>query len=325
MQVSNSKIILDEAYHFNDLDVLQYVIDFLHDKKEAGEFDEDDSTILMKELRYNSCFVRYRDPNSFSLAFLPEYPNLQENAVEPLYQYFAVAIFECQRQQPSNPMWEGRGSNNNNGSIHDLLRSPENFEQEKVKSLPTLKLIVEDDESEIIHDTDISAFTETETQDPESREASQIISEVSEIEPSETDGLRGRVKKLKKIKNGQMIIYGYGNHQNPNTTNLPISGPTIGFTEDIQKAYSHAFIKSIYTGLIQGNSINSNDFEMVLKHCEESPIDIDITSYLDVRTLCRSWNHDTDNEFKDVTQKFAAVLNHHFKLISTEEIYGKNI
>ncbi|OUM56959.1 hypothetical protein PIROE2DRAFT_18213 [Piromyces sp. E2] len=330
MQVSNSKIILDGTYHFDDVDVLQYVVEFIRSKKESNEFDEDDSTILMKELKYNSCFVRYRDANSFSLAFLPEYPALQENAAEHLYQYFSVAVFECQRQQPTNPILDGKNSSvgsggssggGSGGSTHDLLRSPKKSDQEMKKLLPVLKLIVEntEEEEEVVNETEVSALTEeTETEVTEVKDPSMVIPEPE----TDTDIIR----KPNKIKNGQMILYGYGgNHQGSNSSALPISGPTLNFISDIQKAYSHAFIKSIYTGLIQGNSINVEDFEMVLKHCEESAIDIDITSYLDVRTLCRSWNNDTDNEFKDVTQKFAAVLNHHFKLISTEEIYGKNI
>jgi len=318
MQVSNSKIILDGTYHFDDFDVLQYVVDFIRNKKLNHEFDEDDSTILMKELKYNSCFVRYRDANSFSLAFLPEYTALQENSTEHLYQYFSVAVFECQRQQPSNPILESRNGSLG-GSTNDLLKSPKKSDQEIEKLLPVLKLIVENTEEEVVNETEISTYTEeTETEVTEIKDPSMAVPE------PETD--TDIVRKPNKIENGQMILYGYGgNHQGSNSNSLPISGPTLTFIDDIQKAYSHAFIKSIYTGLIQGNSINVKDFEMVLKHCEESAIDIDITSYLDVRTLCRSWNNDTDNEFKDVTQKFAAVLNHHFKLISTEEIYGKNI
>ncbi|ORX51512.1 hypothetical protein BCR36DRAFT_351388 [Piromyces finnis] len=316
MKVSNSKILVNGTYHFDDLDVLQYVVEFIRSKKENHEFDDDDSTILMKELKYNSCFVRYRDANSFSLAFLPEYTSLQENNVEPLYQYFSVAVFECQRQQPINPIIDTKIGE----SIHNLLKSPKEAELEKEKLLPILKLIVENGqhEEEIVNETEVSAFTETETEVTDIKDSSLAIQEPE----TDTDIIR----KPNKIKNGQMILYGYGgNRQGCNSNALPISGPTLNFISDIQKAYSHAFIKSIYTGLIQGNSINVEDFEMVLKHCEESSIDIDITSYLDVRTLCRSWNNDTDNEFKDVTQKFAAVLNHHFKLISTEEIYGKNI
>jgi len=325
MQVSNSKIILDGTYHFDNFDIFQYVIDFLRNKKKNHEFDEDDSTILIKELKYNSCFVRYRDANSFSLAFLPEYRSLQENAVEPLYQYFSVAVFECQRQQPSNSVIDSK-NDSTSGSTHDLLRSHKKSDKDNIK-LPILKLVVNNEEEleeEVIVETEVSGITttidtETETEITEVKDPSIVVTEQS----SEPDIVK---KKPNKIKNGQMILYGYGgNHQSSNTNNLPISGNTTNFISDIQKAYSHAFIKSIYTGLIQGNSINVEDFEMVLKHCEESAIDIDITSYLDVRTLCRSWNNDIDNEFKDVTQKFAAVLNHHFKLISTEEIYGKNI
>ena len=65
----------------------------------------------------------------------------------------------------------------------------------------------------------------------------------------------------------------------------PLSDRALRMIQDITHVYSRSFVKSIFTCLLHGRAVSSEDFTKVLEICDETNIDINLTEYLNVQTL----------------------------------------
>lgn len=98
-----------------------------------------------------------------------------------------------------------------------------------------------------------------------------------------------------------------------NTINEPLSDRTLRLMQDVSQVYSRSFVKSIFTCLLHGRAIDSEDFEKVLEICDESNLDIDLTGYLNVQTLLKRRSRTSEEELVSANQRFISVLNHYFE------------
>jgi hypothetical protein len=92
-----------------------------------------------------------------------------------------------------------------------------------------------------------------------------------------------------------------------------LSDRTLRLTQDVAQVYSRSFVKSIFTCLLHGRAIDSEDFEKVLEICDESNIDIDLTGYLNVQTLLKRSSRTSEEELVSTNQRFNSVLGHYFE------------
>ncbi|KAJ2955540.1 hypothetical protein NQZ79_g8467 [Umbelopsis isabellina] len=100
-------------------------------------------------------------------------------------------------------------------------------------------------------------------------------------------------------------------------SNVGLSERTLRLTQDIVKVYERNFVKSIYVCLLQGKSVEPNDFSKLLEICDESSMDIDVTGYVNVQTLRRNNHHINMDEMDDVHQRFLTILGHYFEPVNT--------
>ncbi|EIE85658.1 hypothetical protein RO3G_10368 [Rhizopus delemar RA 99-880] len=101
----------------------------------------------------------------------------------------------------------------------------------------------------------------------------------------------------------------------------PLSDRTLRLMQNITQVYSRSFVKSIFTCLLHGRAIDSEDFEKVLEICDESNLDIDLTGYLNVQTLLNKRSRTNEEELMSINQRFVSVLGHYFEpvIISNSE------
>jgi hypothetical protein len=95
--------------------------------------------------------------------------------------------------------------------------------------------------------------------------------------------------------------------------NEKLSDRTLRLTQDVAQVYSRSFVKSIFTCLLHGRAIDSEDFEKVLEICDESNLDIDLTGYLNVQTLLKRSSRTSEEELVSTNQRFISVLGHYFE------------
>ncbi|KAI8095414.1 hypothetical protein BDF21DRAFT_373586 [Thamnidium elegans] len=95
--------------------------------------------------------------------------------------------------------------------------------------------------------------------------------------------------------------------------NEPLSDRTLRLMQDVSQVYSRSFVKSIFTCLLHGRAIDSEDFEKVLEICDESNLDIDLTGYLNVQTLLKRRSRTSEEELVSANQRFISVLGHYFE------------
>lgn len=95
--------------------------------------------------------------------------------------------------------------------------------------------------------------------------------------------------------------------------NEPLSDRALRLMQDVSHVYSRSFVKSIFTCLLHGRAIDSEDFEKVLEICDESNLDIDLTGYLNVQTLLKRRSRTSDEELVSANQRFISVLGHYFE------------
>lgn len=95
--------------------------------------------------------------------------------------------------------------------------------------------------------------------------------------------------------------------------NEKLSDRTLRLTQDVTQVYSRSFVKSIFTCLLHGRAIDSEDFEKVLEICDESNLDIDLTGYLNVQTLLKRSSRTNEEELISTNQRFISVLGHYFE------------
>jgi hypothetical protein len=95
--------------------------------------------------------------------------------------------------------------------------------------------------------------------------------------------------------------------------NEPLSDRTLRLMQDVSQVYSRSFVKSIFTCLMHGRAIDSEDFEKVLEICDESNLDIDLTGYLNVQTLLKRRSRTSEEELVSANQRFISVLGHYFE------------
>ncbi|KAI9483439.1 MAG: hypothetical protein EXX96DRAFT_142328 [Benjaminiella poitrasii] len=93
----------------------------------------------------------------------------------------------------------------------------------------------------------------------------------------------------------------------------PLSDRTLRIMQDVSQIYSRGFVKSIFTCLLHGRAVDSEDFEKVLEICDESNIDIDLTGYLNVQTLLKRRLRTNEEELASTNQRFISVLGHYFE------------
>lgn len=93
----------------------------------------------------------------------------------------------------------------------------------------------------------------------------------------------------------------------------PLSDRTLRLMQDVSQVYSRSFVKSIFTCLMHGRAIDSEDFEKVLEICDESNLDIDLTGYLNVQTLLKRRSRTSEEELVSANQRFISVLGHYFE------------
>lgn len=98
-----------------------------------------------------------------------------------------------------------------------------------------------------------------------------------------------------------------------NHINTGLSDRTLRLMQDVAQVYSRSFVKSIFTCLLHGRAVDSEDFEKVLEICDESNLDIDLTGYLNVQTLLRKQSRTSEEELASASQKFVSVLGHYFE------------
>jgi hypothetical protein len=91
--------------------------------------------------------------------------------------------------------------------------------------------------------------------------------------------------------------------------------------QSITQIYSRSFVKSVFTCLLHGRAVDSEDFEKVLEICDESNLDIDLTGYLNVQTLLNRRSRINEEELVSINQRFISVLGHYFEpvIISNSE------
>ena len=97
------------------------------------------------------------------------------------------------------------------------------------------------------------------------------------------------------------------------TMEEPLSDRTLRLMQDVSQVYSRSFVKSIFTCLLHGRAIDSEDFEKVLEVCDESNLDIDLTGYLNVQTLLKRRSRTSEEELVSANQRFISVLGHYFE------------
>lgn len=95
--------------------------------------------------------------------------------------------------------------------------------------------------------------------------------------------------------------------------NEPLSDRALRLMQDVSHVYSRSFVKSIFTCLLHGRAIDSEDFEKVLEICDESNLDIDLTGYLNVQTLLKRRSRTSEEELVSANQRFISVLGHYFE------------
>lgn len=95
--------------------------------------------------------------------------------------------------------------------------------------------------------------------------------------------------------------------------NEPLSDRALRLMQDVSQVYSRSFVKSIFTCLLHGRAIDSEDFEKVLEICDESNLDIDLTGYLNVQTLLKRRSRTSEEELVSANQRFISVLGHYFE------------
>ncbi|CAO3698734.1 unnamed protein product [Rhizopus microsporus] len=101
----------------------------------------------------------------------------------------------------------------------------------------------------------------------------------------------------------------------------PLSDRTLRLMQSITQIYSRSFVKSVFTCLLHGRAVDSEDFEKVLEICDESNLDIDLTGYLNVQTLLNRRSRINEEELVSINQRFISVLGHYFEpvIISNSE------
>lgn len=106
-----------------------------------------------------------------------------------------------------------------------------------------------------------------------------------------------------------------------NLPDEPLSDRTLRLMQNITQVYSRSFVKSVFTCLLHGRAIDSEDFEKVLEICDESNLDIDLTGYLNVQTLLNKRSRTSEEELISINQRFVSVLGHYFEpvIISNSE------
>lgn len=95
--------------------------------------------------------------------------------------------------------------------------------------------------------------------------------------------------------------------------NEALSDRTLRLMQDVAQVYSRSFVKSIFTCLLHGRAVDSEDFEKVLEICDESNLDIDLTGYLNVQTLLKRRSRTSEEELISANQRFVSVLGHYFE------------
>ncbi|KAI8997741.1 hypothetical protein BDB01DRAFT_902076 [Pilobolus umbonatus] len=102
-------------------------------------------------------------------------------------------------------------------------------------------------------------------------------------------------------------------YMNTISDNEHLSDRTLRLMQNVTQVYSRSFVKSIFTCLLHGRAVDSEDFEKVLEICDESNIDIDLTGYLNVQTLLKKRSQTSEEELASVNQRFVSVLGHYFE------------
>ncbi|GAN01005.1 hypothetical protein MAM1_0004d00434 [Mucor ambiguus] len=92
-----------------------------------------------------------------------------------------------------------------------------------------------------------------------------------------------------------------------------LSDRTLRLMQDVAQVYSRSFVKSIFTCLLHGRAVDSEDFEKVIEICDESNLDIDLTGYLNVQTLLKRRSRTSEQELISANQRFISVLGHYFE------------
>jgi hypothetical protein len=107
--------------------------------------------------------------------------------------------------------------------------------------------------------------------------------------------------------------------------NEPLSDRTLRLMQDVTQVYSRSFVKSIFTCLLHGRAVNSEDFEKVLDICDESNLDIDLTGYLNVQTLLKRRGRTSEEELVSANTRFISVLGHYFEAVTISDKKWTNI
>ncbi|RCI07190.1 hypothetical protein CU098_010732 [Rhizopus stolonifer] len=111
------------------------------------------------------------------------------------------------------------------------------------------------------------------------------------------------------------LAYGYSSIE------PSLSDRTLRLMQDVTQVYSRSFVKSIFTCLLHGRAVDSEDFEKVLEICDETNIDIDLTGYLNIQALLKRRSRTNEEELISANQRFVSVLGHYFEpvIISNSE------
>ncbi|KAI8967702.1 hypothetical protein BDF20DRAFT_982257 [Mycotypha africana] len=92
-----------------------------------------------------------------------------------------------------------------------------------------------------------------------------------------------------------------------------ISDQSSHLLKDITNIYSRCYVKSIFSCLLHGRAVDSDDFQRVLEICNETNIAIDLTGYLNVQTMLRKQSSLIEEDINEVYQRFTGVLGHYFE------------
>ncbi|KAI8327471.1 hypothetical protein EDC96DRAFT_531823, partial [Choanephora cucurbitarum] len=110
-----------------------------------------------------------------------------------------------------------------------------------------------------------------------------------------------------------------------NSPSSPLSDRALRMIQDITHIYSRSFVKSIFTCLLHGRAVSSEDFTKVLEICDETNIDINLTEYLNVQTLLIHQSRTNKEELMQANQRFISVLGHYFEPVVISNSKWNNV
>lgn len=111
----------------------------------------------------------------------------------------------------------------------------------------------------------------------------------------------------------------------PGSIHSPLSDRALRMMQDVTRVYSRSIVKSIFTCLLYGRAVSSEDFAKVLEICDETNIDINLTEYLNVQALLKHRSRTNREELIEANQRFISVLGHHFEPVVISDGKWNNV